>query len=106
MVDKDFSKGHTEEVILVNKVQCLDCLKILESTHRHDYRTCDCPNSAMVDGGKEYLRRGGMDGLRVLDLSIVETRPVPCATNTFGGKEGCWRCEMEESRKRFEERSK
>lgn len=42
--------------IKTNKVRCLDCNSIIESTHRHDFRYCSCGNVA-VDGGKDYLRR-------------------------------------------------
>lgn len=44
-----------------SKVKCLKCGVILESTHRHDYKTCDCENQTMVDGGSDYLRCGGKD---------------------------------------------
>ncbi len=81
---------HTQEVVLKNSIQCLDCEAILVSTHRHDYRTCDCPNQAMVDGGKEYLRRGAKDLERIKELSITETRPVGCSV---GWNDKCWRCE-------------
>jgi hypothetical protein len=80
---------HTQEVILKNSIQCLDCMEILESKHRHDYVECGCPNMAMTDGGKDYLRRGAKDFSRVKDLSVVETRPVGCSSGI------CWRCENE-----------
>lgn len=47
-----------------NKVECVGCHKIVESTHRHDYRTHACHDVEgnavwfMVDGGLAYLRRG------------------------------------------------
>lgn len=44
--------------IKVNKAQCRNCGAVLESTYTHDYKTCECPSSIMVDGGKSYLRRG------------------------------------------------
>ena len=47
--------------IVYNSIKCLECNEILVSRHRHDYVTCDCPNSAMVDGGNEYERYGAMD---------------------------------------------
>lgn len=40
---------------------CLECGKIIESKHTHDYQTCGCPNDAMIDGGNEYLRYGAKD---------------------------------------------
>ena len=47
--------------IVYNSIKCLECNEVLVSRHRHDYVTCDCPNSAMVDGGNEYERYGAMD---------------------------------------------
>lgn len=41
-----------------NKAQCLKCMQIIESVHRHDFTSCTCGNIA-VDGGKEYIRRVG-----------------------------------------------
>jgi hypothetical protein len=72
-------------VIIRNAVQCVYCGHVLESKHRHDYRTHECKDGPvlgkkkkwntemteleeidepqypwiMVDGGLEYLRRGG-----------------------------------------------
>jgi len=46
------------EKILVNKIRCKKCNEVIESTHRHDYRTCQC-GAVSVDGGKDYLRRCG-----------------------------------------------
>jgi len=45
----------------VNKVKCLVCNIVLESLHRHDYKTCDCPQETMVDGGHDYHKWGGKD---------------------------------------------
>jgi hypothetical protein len=42
--------------IIKNACRCKKCGTYLESTHRHDYRTCPC--GVMVDGGKDYVRRG------------------------------------------------
>ena len=44
-----------------NRVHCLQCDEIIESTHRHDYKHCKCGN-AMVDGGLAYERYGARDG--------------------------------------------
>jgi hypothetical protein len=54
-------------------VQCLECKAVLVSNYTHDYKTCGCPNQTMVDGGKDYLRYGGvsMSKVRVLRLSIA-----------------------------------
>jgi hypothetical protein len=42
----------------MSKAQCLDCLDILESKHRHDLVKCNCGN-AFLDGGDSYIRAGG-----------------------------------------------
>lgn len=44
--------------ILVNKIKCNKCGDIIESTYRHDFKFCKC-GAVAVDGGKDYLRRGG-----------------------------------------------
>ena len=46
------------EKILVNKIRCKKCNEVIESTHRHDFKFCKC-GAVAVDGGKDYLRRGG-----------------------------------------------
>lgn len=42
----------------MGKIKCLDCLDVIESTHRHDFVRCKCGES-FVDGGDAYLRVGG-----------------------------------------------
>jgi len=52
--------------ILLNRAKCLNCGDIITSTHRYDWVSCSCFNDPtqpgcgiFVDGGNEYLRRGG-----------------------------------------------
>ena len=45
-----------EKRILRNRAKCLICGEILESRHRHDFKTCNCGNLS-VDGGKDYIKR-------------------------------------------------
>ena len=45
-------------MILVNKIRCLRCGEIIESTSGHDFKWCSCKACA-VDGGHDYLRRLG-----------------------------------------------
>lgn len=40
-----------------NAAQCRKCGVVLESKHRHDFKSCACGN--YVDGGLSYIRRGG-----------------------------------------------
>ncbi len=44
--------------ITKNAAKCLKCDDIIESTFRHDFRYCSC-RAIFVDGGLDYLRRGG-----------------------------------------------
>ncbi len=57
-------------------VQCLECKMILVSFHRHDYKTCNCSNQTMVDGGHDYLRCGGKDLKKVQVLKISKARKL------------------------------
>ena len=58
----------SDRQIVYNGVQCLACGQLIESTFRHDYKVCDCPNRAMVAGGLSYLRTSG--------LSMDFVRPI------------------------------
>jgi hypothetical protein len=42
--------------IIRNAAKCQHCGDVVESKHRHDYRSCKCGRIA-VDGGQDYLRR-------------------------------------------------
>lgn len=57
--------------IKVNKIQCVLCLDVIESKHRHDFNWCKCGTVA-VDGGKDYQRRVG-DRFGWKELSEYET---------------------------------
>ena len=46
--------------IKVNKARCKKCGEIIESKTRHDFKMCRC-GAIFVDGGLDYLRRGGDD---------------------------------------------
>lgn len=39
------------------RIQCLKCLKVIQSKHRHDWVPCEC-GDIFVDGGSDYLRMG------------------------------------------------
>lgn len=41
-----------------NAAKCKKCNDIIESKHRHDFKSCLC-GSIFVDGGLDYIRRGG-----------------------------------------------
>ena len=48
-----------------NRAKCRNCGDVIESTYRHEFMTCKCfsdredNKGIFVDGGKDYLRRGG-----------------------------------------------
>jgi hypothetical protein len=50
--------------IVRNAARCRKCGDVIESTSVHDFVSCKC-GSIFVDGGHEYLRRGG-------DLNLLE----------------------------------
>jgi hypothetical protein len=64
------SKTH----ITSNKAKCLRCLEIIESKHRRDFVQCQC-GAIFVDGGKDYLRRGGaLENLEELSTFAEDTK--------------------------------
>jgi hypothetical protein len=48
--------------IVRNSARCLKCGVEVVSRHCHDFVSCDC-KAMFVDGGKDYLRRGGEPSL-------------------------------------------
>ena len=56
--------------IIRNAAVCMICNDLIESKHIHDFVVCKC-GSIFVDGGHEYLRRGG-DLQSVIELSEYE----------------------------------
>lgn len=60
----------------VNSIKCLECGEVLASRHRHDYKTCGCPNNAMVDGGYDYRRYGAKD------MDLIKCTPVYVSIDT------------------------
>ena len=58
-------------MIIRNRARCKLCNTIVESKTVHDFQACKC-GKMFVDGGKEYIRRGGW-AKDIEELS--ETRP-------------------------------
>ena len=58
-----------KEKIIHNKAKCLKCGDIIESYNRHDFKWCSC-RAIFVDGGHEYIRRGG-EMKDIEELSVV-----------------------------------
>lgn len=44
--------------IIHNRIKCLKCGDVIESFTVHDFKGCSC-GACFVDGGTDYLRRGG-----------------------------------------------
>ena len=57
--------------IIRNRAKCLKCGDVIESTHRHDFVGCKC-GAIFVDGGLDYLRRGGKFLEDIEELSETE----------------------------------
>ena len=47
--------------IIRNAIRCNHCGDVIESTYRHDFKTCSC-GCVSVDGGHDYLRRCSLYG--------------------------------------------
>ena len=62
-----------ESNIVHSQVTCLECGEVLVSEHRHDYKTCSCPNETMVDGGNAYVRYGGKDLSKIELFTVFDT---------------------------------
>lgn len=45
-----------EKKLVKNVIQCVNCRDIIESKHRHDFKSCKC-GMVSVDGGLDYARR-------------------------------------------------
>jgi len=54
--------------IISNRAQCRLCKEIIESTYRHDFKSCSC-EEIFVDGGLSYLRRGAKNPNNIIELS-------------------------------------
>lgn len=63
----DYRLNSCGQVIVRNSARCMKCGIEVVSTHRHDFRRCQCGQTA-VDGGSSYLRRLGSD---FEDTSII-----------------------------------
>jgi hypothetical protein len=51
-------------------IKCLECGEVLVSLDRHDYQSCKCENSASIDGGRDYIKRGAKDLSKVAFVEI------------------------------------
>jgi hypothetical protein len=58
-------------MIIRNSARCNLCGDEIESTYRHDFKSCKC-GAIFVDGGHAYLRRGANNLSDIIDTSIIE----------------------------------
>ena len=83
----------SEARIVSNRIRTPDGT-ILESMHRHDYRTYVDANGKeyMVDGGLDYLRRNVHDDAPYEELSVYDDAPYALVREVFKwgtrGKDG------------------
>jgi hypothetical protein len=73
----DFISGaglFDENAVLENKARCRLCGDVVESTHRHDFRSCSC-GAMSVDGGHAYVRRS-WDGSKGDVRDVIEELSV------------------------------
>ena len=86
-------KGGSVLKLLANRIKTPDGT-ILESLHRHDYKTYIDKNGLeyMVDGGLEYLRRNVQDSAPATEMSVYNTDPHETIREAFKwgtrGKDG------------------
>lgn len=58
--------------IIRNAIRCNHCGDVIESSYRHDFKTCSC-GRVSVDGGHDYLRRCFVNSpADYSDLSVTE----------------------------------
>jgi hypothetical protein len=66
--------GSTPEQMEIERYQdavlCTSCDTVLYSINRHHYHKCGCSNETMVDGGKDYLRCGGYDMSKIIQVKL------------------------------------
>ena len=68
--------------IIRNAARCKKCGTEIESRHRHDWVSCKC-GAIFVDGGHDYLRRGG-DPADHEDLTEVQEEQLENPSSTEG----------------------
>ncbi len=72
-------------MILTNKARCCKCGDAIESKHVHDFVACKC-GAIFVDGGKDYLRRGGEpEDIEELSETTEDTNWKSWKVATFRG---------------------
>lgn len=66
--------------IIRNMAKCRKCNTVAESIHRHHLSLCEC-GSIFVDGGTDYLRRGGnLENIVEMSESVEVETEAPWKT--------------------------
>ena len=63
----------TKYKVIRNAAKCRKCGDVIESKSVHDFKWCSC-HSIFVDGGMDYIRRGG-NAEDIIDLCEEEELP-------------------------------
>jgi len=59
--------------MVINAIQCKDCLSVIFSRARHDFRWCECKTVA-IDGGQDYTKLvGNANQFLHLTLEVLAT---------------------------------
>jgi hypothetical protein len=67
---KNSQEKEIKRKLIANRAKCRKCGDIITSKHRHDFVWCKC-ESIFVDGGVDYIRRGGELEL-IEDMCVLE----------------------------------
>jgi hypothetical protein len=80
------------------KVKCLQCFNIIESTYRHDFKTCSCKNIS-IDGGNDYFRMlfrtndyvilPDVQAAHIFEIEGSEDEKTCCSSNNADRDGGC-----------------
>lgn len=74
----------TEKYLYTNAIKCKVCGDLIESEHRHDYKTCSC-GAVAVDGGHEYQRVVG-EPYNIENMAVWTSNPFWVSNDRETGK--------------------
>lgn len=66
--------------VVAQGIQCPNCMDIVVSLHRHDFRSCGC-GKTFIDGGFDYTRCGAekLDRVKEFRIRLTGGSRVPTA---------------------------
>lgn len=74
----------TKKYLYTNAIKCKVCGDVIESEHRHDFKTCSC-GAVSVDGGHNYQRIVG-EPYNYEDMAIWSDKPFWVSIDRETGK--------------------